>query len=332
MTIQDLTNLIHLFPIDEYLTSHNINFIDKSRYLMLEYCINPDCRRSRKFIINRQDKYFRCFVCDYHGNLAHFISLLDNISKYQAFEIIKNQTIFTQNTTLAPLALSNKISTLDELAFQNDTISIPFYFTRIDLKDGSDVSNYLKNVRGYTQELVDLFDLYYHDYAKRVIFPIKDHLGRFIGWQGRDITGESQIKILTKPDGLKKSLFLYNFCTVKDESTITLVEGPIDCHKAYQHNAVALFGKQISDIQLSLLMSNENLQTVILGLDPDARKECLALAAQLSLLYDVKIVDLPLDKDLGDCSIDEANNYITSSIQYNVTHRALTSSLSCSYL
>lgn len=323
-----LQGLVRVFPLEKFLRDRGVRFTERSRYISLARCLN--CGKKEKMIINKHDRFFKCFVCNEKGSLVKFISLVEQISFNQALSLLGKVPIYTKSQELEGL---NSLQLLNENGIEEEIeeipeVTMPISFDRVKINSDSNGANYLRNVRGYSQELVDLFDIRYSEYSKRVIFPIRDHNRRLVGWQGRDVTGTNPIKILTQPSGLKKSLLLYNFHSVKEESCITLVEGPIDCHKAYQCNAIATFGKLISDDQLTLLMLSDNLQTVNIGLDPDAQKERSELASLLAPFYQVKMVELPRNrKDLGDCSVEEATYYIDNAIDYNKHSRKLVSTL-----
>lgn len=316
----NLIQLIKLFPIEEYLKSKDISYQNRigARYYSLDECPNPDCRKQHKFIINKDERYCRCFVCERSGSLIDFIMWTDGCTKAQAIDAIKNQTIYTPVEPILNSEFMNYESrTIKQRSLDNIEIQLPFYFNKINLKDESEVSRYLKNSRGYTQELIDLFDIRYSEFSKRAIFPIKDHLNRLVGWQARDITGTNEIKIITKPEGLKKSLLLYNYNAIVDTDMITIVEGPTDCHKAYQNNSVAIFGKQISEFQFNLIVSNPNLKRINIGLDKDAYKEIKNLASRFNSLYDVRIIEISGNRDFGDLNIDEANYFVDNSIKFD---------------
>lgn len=280
-------------------------------------------------ILNREERFFRCFVCGVHGSLIDFIVLIEGITRFEAISKLEERKNYIDESCLTSHILEekNEVSIEDKIA-QLPNVVLPMYFRKVELDVDSIEARYLKIERGFSQELIDLFEVHYSEWEKRIIFPIRDSVGRLVAWQGRDVTNANKLKILTKPDGFKKSLVLYNFWQVIDEDEITLVEGPIDAIKAYQTNAVALFGKQISRQQLALLMSNKNLKRINLGLDPDAGVETFELASLLAGLYDVRIVKLPLGKkDLGDCSIEEATGSIVDAVPYSSYSLTLNSNL-----
>ena len=298
------------FPLDKFLKINDVKFEDKPKYYVLQSC--PSCGKQKKLIINKKNKYFICFVCGIKGSLVNFIDSITGCGWQEAVRIINSHTNFTPSSALKSTILKDPI--FDPVDIQ--PISLPFYFNRINLFNGSDASSYLLG-RGYNQELVDYFDIRYSPQSKRVIFPIHDVIGNVVGWQARDITGSHHIKILTKPNGLKKSSLVYNLHNIFDKDSITICEGPTDCHKSFRMNSVCLFGKQFSESQVNIIKTMPNLKTVYIGLDSDAIDQSKKLADRFAYEYDVKIVSLPSGiKDLGECSVDLASSCILNSTTF----------------
>lgn len=303
LTDQQIEN----FPIQQYLENHKLDYREISNSYILDKCLK--CFRENKFYIHKEGKYFSCWVCGVKGSLVQLISLIDKVSYEIAYQLITGVRIYT------PFEVKSRLEVEEEVS-DNPVIELPKYFKSIDLGIGEEEARYLER-REIDQELVDLFQIKYDEYQQRVIFPIGNRDGGVVGWQARDITDRHPIKILTKPNGLKKSKLLYNFHRIINDGEITIVEGPVDCIKAYQNNPVALFGKQISNYQLSLILSLSNLKRVNIGLDPDAKEEIYKLGSILSPAFEVYIISLPSGKkDLGDCSVEEANQAIRNGIPF----------------
>lgn len=321
----NLNTKIRKFSLEEYLKSHNIDFEIKSKYFLLDEC--QSCRKEKKMVINIEDKFFTCFVCKSKGSLIDFIVLIDDVSKRAAIDLILRDKEYIETCHLNPDSLLTAQKGIDDLVLEIDEVSLPHYFTEINLEDDSEVSRYLL-YRGFTDELISLFKIKYHEFSKRVIFPIYNHLDVLVGWQARDITDLSDVKILTKPDGLKKSLLLYNYNMFYNDDFITIVEGPIDAIKSYQYNAVAILGKKMSRHQIELIESNSNLRRIYIALDPNAIEEALDLAKNFSIMYDVRIViDYFGHKDLGECTVEDANKIIGNALNYENMKNRISSSI-----
>src|SRR5699024_2369195 len=102
---------------------------------------------------------------------------------------------------------------------------------------------------------------YYDRFQGRVIFPIRNHLGKTVGFTGRSIT-DQQPKYLNSSESLlfRKSKILYNFDLARSEirkkSQVILFEGSADVIAAYQagvHNGVASLGTSLTDTHAAFL-------------------------------------------------------------------------------
>jgi DNA primase len=117
---------------------------------------------------------------------------------------------------------------------------------------------------------------YYDRFRKRVVFPIRDHMGRTIGFGGR-VLGDGVPKYLNSPQTplFDKSSVLFGLDQAKQGIRVTgeavIVEGYMDVLMAHQHginNVVAQMGTALTEAQLKLLQ--RFTQTFVLALDSDA--------------------------------------------------------------
>lgn len=152
-----------------------------------------------------------------------------------------------------------------------------------------------------------------------LVIPVIDG-GKEVGWQARllynpttaDPTkygfkrerqpdGSSKVirppKYCTSP-GLKRSGTLWNIDNAKKYKSVVITEGPFDA-MAVGPNAVAAFGKGISDLQVRLLKYNWEQAYVLL--DADAEKEGKLIASSLARSIKTKFISLKgIAKDPGD--------------------------------
>lgn len=108
-------------------------------------------------------------------------------------------------------------------------------------------------------------------------------------------------KYLTSP-GLRKGKMLYNIDNAKKSKTVVVTEGVFDA-VSVGRCAVATFGKQVSDEQVSALKSYWDV--IILLLDPDAKDEQNRLVARLGSSALVIPVTLHGYKDAGEAPREE---------------------------
>lgn len=88
-------------------------------------------------------------------------------------------------------------------------------------------------------------------YAERVIAPVCDRKGNYRTFVSRSINPTAAKKYLY-PKGTSTSRLLYNLHFIKNTNKVWIVEGIFDAIHCFPY-AVASFGKQIHDAQISLL-------------------------------------------------------------------------------
>lgn len=133
----------------------------------------------------------------------------------------------------------------------------------------------------------------------RIIIPITMG-GELKGWQARyvgDVPNKGCPKYYSMP-GMKKTRLLYNIDQARQHPFVVLCEGPSDVW-AFGPEAVALFGKTISDYQLGLIVGHTSWETVYVCLDGDAEAEGQSIFDQLTNKVDKALVKLPRMADPG---------------------------------
>lgn len=149
---------------------------------------------------------------------------------------------------------------------------------------------------------------YYDKFRNRIIFPIRDILGRIVGFGGRTI-GDGQPKYLNSPETTlyHKSKSLYGIykakSSIKDSKVAIIMEGYIDVLAAWQAgvtNAIATLGTSFTIEQAKLL--KRYAETCVLCYDGDkaglkATQKAVSMLRQVNM--DVKVISLPdsLDPD-----------------------------------
>lgn len=139
-------------------------------------------------------------------------------------------------------------------------------------------------------------------YADRLIVPV--YLGgHLVSFVARDMTGFAEKKVLY-PKGTKTSRVLFNYDVAKKSEHIILTEGVLDSIYV-GHNAVAVFGTQLSQQQLSLLLASKARRVSILfDGDEAGRKGAEKVSGILSGYYSgrVSVATLPPGADPDELS------------------------------
>lgn len=162
--------------------------------------------------------------------------------------------------------------------------------------------------------LVERDGVLYDRFRDRVMFPIRDRLGRVVAFGGRTI-GDCKPKYLNSPESLvfKKGDLVYNSRHaskyIKEAGEVIVVEGYLDVVALWNvglKNAVATMGTAFSLSAIAPLLARCNCRRVVLNFDSDDAGKTAADRA-VSEMYrhlcagdlDVKVVTLP-GKDVDD--------------------------------
>ncbi|MDZ7726376.1 MAG: DNA primase [Candidatus Campbellbacteria bacterium] len=169
---------------------------------------------------------------------------------------------------------------------------------------------------------------YYDRFRNRVMFPINDSSGRVVGFSGRTLSGdEKTAKYINTPETevFKKRDILFGIdkakLSIRKLGFAILVEGQMDLVLSHQvgfRNTVATSGTAlrgqeegkagVSNLELVKRIS----KNLVIAFDSDkAGKEAAVKNATLalSLGMDVKIAELPDDKDPADMILDDKEKW-----------------------
>jgi len=130
------------------------------------------------------------------------------------------------------------------------------------------------------------------EYNHRIIFPIQDESGNYVGFQSRDVTGLTNLKY-KGPSEFKIHNQLYGLD--KAGKQVIIVEGVLDAWRVGE-NAVASFNKSMSMKQREILYNN--VEEIIIAWDGDAYVEMMREARWWSgISFPVRMVKLPKGYD-----------------------------------
>ena len=156
------------------------------------------------------------------------------------------------------------------------------------------------------------------------------------GWQARAIEplNEGEPKYLTAR-GMRKSMLLYGITSaVESKGPIVVCEGPTDVWRL-RTNAVALFGKDLSEYQKNLLVHRFEGRPVVVFRDRDAKKEANVVVRKIRSERRVFGDKAPVvaayppshREDVGDCTWEEAWGRIAKSLDTTVRSLQLSRNL-----
>jgi len=282
----------------------------------------PFCERFGGFYISAKKGSWICFKCNERGlRFTKIVAFVEDMTDAEARRfIVKSSVQFRRKET--PQSLLSKIKALrGEEHDEDEKVNFPLPEEFIPVYREGDWSypTYLKQ-RGIKKETAKKWGLGYCSsgrYADRVIIPIRCPNGR--SFEGRSIWDWKQPKTMG-PKGADKSKLLLGWEFSDKMSDLTIVEGPFDALKTWQHgaNVMALMGKNLSLAQFGLLCQRPADSAVVVMLDPEEVEAQYNVAAQLLCYFSsVYIARLPSGIDPGDATSKQFWGAYRSAKKYN---------------
>ncbi len=301
--------------------------------------------KTGSFTVSPHKEIFYCFGCHAGGDVISFIAKIENCSQHEAVQFLADR----YNIEL-PKDIEYNTHSTQEKKHYFDICKMVAQWCHLQLQKNSTILSYLKT-RSISPEMIKLFEVgyfpggskalnsliaaaseqhiliddllqahivgqskatHYSPFEDRIIFPIKDHLGRFCGFGGRIYKPED-----TRPkyynsrenDYFQKGHTLWGLDsakkTIQDEKRAFLVEGYIDCIAMVQagfHNTVATLGTACTLAHLKLLARYTPHLYVMFDSDTAGEKAILRLTELCwQSNMELKVVTLPQGHDPASC-------------------------------
>ena len=255
--------------------------------------------KTASFTVSPHREIFYCFGCSSGGDVITFITKVEQCSAIEAVKILadrynidlpedsitqsqsrgsadEKERYFKLCTLVADWCheqLKKNAHAKGYLATRNITNKSIAYFTIGFFPNGlscvQSLIQYAQKKQVLADDLIQAHILsrakhvLYSPFEGRIIFPIKDHLGRFCGFGGRVFKDEdNRAKYYNSKENsyFAKSQLLFGFDLAKQsiqkETAVFLVEGYTDCVAMYQYgykNSVATLGTACTKEHLQLL-------------------------------------------------------------------------------
>lgn len=306
-------------------------------------CCPFHSEKTPSFTVSQEKQFYHCFGCGEHGNAIDFLMKFDNLEFVEAIEELASQmgievprehSSKNQREQIANrknyYQILKQISEAYCFQLQQDANkqALEYAYSRglsLDIIQKYNIGfapnswNFVKNSFGRddlscrdlvtTGMLIDNDGKVYDRFRNRLIFPIQDRRGRFIGFGGR-VFGDDKPKYLNSPETpiYHKGKELYGLYQVlqnnPDPAQILVVEGYMDVVALSQYKidyAVASLGTATTGEQIQLMFRNSDI--IICCYDGDsAGKEAAwrTLENALPFLQDgkqLKFMFLPDNED-----------------------------------
>lgn len=262
------------------------------------------------FSVAEDKQIYHCFGCNKGGNVLSFIMEIEGVSFYESLVFLAERgAIELPSIQQGRHAPKNEEHT--KLLEAYDWLSKLYHHVLRYSKDGEEGLAYLKS-RGLSEESIDTFQLGYapnkahftatflekkgfhkqlllksgllseregndvtDPFRGRIIFPIRNHIGKVIAFGGRTIS-DGRPKYLNSAESplFQKSQMLYNFDEARKHmrktNEVVLCEGQMDAiaiTEAGVPHVVATLGTALTEYQAKLL--KRYVDTVIICYDGD---------------------------------------------------------------
>lgn len=297
--------------------------------------------RSPSFFVDEALQRYKCFGCGESGDVITFLEKYEGMSFSEALEQLATQA----GITLQKFTKSKDDSLKEKLLEVLSLAQQYYHYLLTEHKAGEIAREYLKE-RKVTKESINLFQMgyaldqweglvtflhkkkkysiqlleqagliikgkngkYYDRFRGRIIFPLKDHRGRVVGFSGRKIGGDQKdAKYINSPETLlyHKSKMLFGFSElyqeIRKEGFVIVVEGEFDVvssTQAHMNAIVAIKGSALTQDHAKLL--ERTITKVLLSLDTDsagvaATKKAIEALKQTEL--ELRVIVIPGGKD-----------------------------------
>ncbi|NBJ68546.1 MULTISPECIES: DNA primase [Clostridia] len=298
--------------------------------------------KTPSFSVTQDKQIFHCFGCGKGGNVVTFLMEMEHFSFYEAIQFLAERSGISMPQNVQRQKETSLSQESQDMLSAHEWLTKLYHHLLRFTKEGKEGYAYLKD-RGIDEEAADAFQLGfspntdqftaeflkkkgYHEqllvkagllqinelgqttdrFRGRIIFPIRNHLGKTVAFGGRAV-GDYKPKYINSPESelFHKGKLLYNFDLAKryirKENEAVLLEGQMDVIAAYQagvRNTVATLGTALTEFQAKLLKRYVN--TVIICYDGDRAGLAAAYKAAVLLQQcgcEVRVAYLESDMD-----------------------------------
>ncbi len=302
--------------------------------------------KTPSFVVNEEKGIFHCFGCGAGGNIFTFIMKIQDVSFPEAVRILSKRAGIDIKKGFNNKY--NKEKGLKESLYEINRVAVEYYKKNLYMSQGKNALEYLYK-RGLNENIINTYNLgyapdgwdnlikfmknkkigetilekvglivknnkntgYYDRFRDRIMFPIQDSFGRFIGFGGRTLKRDSDVpKYLNTNDNeiFHKGKNLYGFYIakkdIKDSDSVFIVEGYMDVIKMYQngvHNVVAPLGTALTEDQAYFILRyTKNIYLTFDGDDAGKKAAIRGIEIFHKIGVDPRIVLFPEGMDPAD--------------------------------
>ncbi|MFZ5437956.1 MAG: DNA primase [Patescibacteria group bacterium] len=292
--------------------------------------------KTPSFFVSEQLQRYRCFGCGETGDALDFLQKYEAMSFAEALKYLADQA----GIQLAEFQKTNDDELRERLLAILNLAKEYYHYLLTIHSIGEQARKYLKE-RAISQESIQLFNLgysmtswdglvkylhhkkkfpleeieqtgliikgrggrYYDRFRGRVMFPLKDHRGRVVGFSGRLLDKVAkEAKYINTPETklYHKSKMLFGYkellSEIKKKEAVIVVEGEFDVISSSQNhvnNIVAIKGSALTQEQVKLI--SRIAKKILLCLDADeagikATKRAIEVVGDTDI--ELRVIDL----------------------------------------
>ena len=292
--------------------------------------------KTPSFHVNPEYKVFNCFGCNKSGSVIDFVMEHEHQTIRQATETLAKH-LGIKTTPHAEVATPEH-----KMMEMHDFITKMYHYVLVDTKEGEPALEYLLE-RGFTLDIikahyiglapskpqftVELLEKrnmnlelafraglvgrnedtgqYFDKFRARIMIPIKNHQGEFIGFTARSLDGSHPKYVNTSETPIfKKQQILFNLSdarkAISEVRELIIMEGHLDVVKVKRagvFHVVGLMGTALSDVQVDTMRGLTDNVTLMFDGDEAGRNAQIKYGERL-LKSNLNAYILPLPEGL----------------------------------
>jgi len=299
--------------------------------------------KTPSFFVSEEMQRFKCFGCGASGDVYTFLQQYEGMTFYEALQYLADRT----GIKLKKVVKTQEDDEREQILQALDLAAEYYHYLLTKHQVGTLALAYLKR-RGINQTSIKLFklgyaqaswdglisylhgkkklplailvkaglvikgkyDRYYDRFRDRLMFPLRDHRARIVGFSGRVLNQVKEAKYINTPETLvyHKRQLLYGLSELRSEikkaGRLIVVEGELDVIASQQakvNNVVAIKGSALTK-EHGLLLKRLT-EMVLLSLDADeagvkATEKAIAVLKEFDL--ELRVIPLTGGKDPAD--------------------------------
>lgn len=299
---------ININSIQEILNHYGVNKTHMFGSTIRCACPIHNGNNPTSFVWKDNGLWFCHTHCGRGGDVFNFVSEMENISIETNFKEIANKVASILNINVENATYDYKAREQSkELDMWKKSIKNKQIQHEVEEYNLAQLGALTKitRYRELSQETLELFEVGYSKDHDRIVFPIRNEIGKCVGATMRRRDNNNPIKWLHYPSGVKVGDYLYGM-HLNNGDVPWLVEGAIDVLRLRDIGLFGLgcFGAKLTDEQAKILIRNFTAINLMYDGDKAGLDATYSALKKLKGKMDISIYVLPFGVDPGAISDD----------------------------